>query len=418
MTSVQCSTGPAVVQPAAVEPDTQRASLPQVFQPDKPEARPPSVLNSHEVDAIGYPRAITPVVAQSTSSSTTMGAEVTSSTLTSQDALSRANCRVLTCFMLSFFTLLFSSLLLGLSWAVYFTAVPFGLLSLVTSIFALYHLSSQRAMSSGYCCTPLVGYSWIFGMNVVLLVFAVPTLGVCIGIALGLDGSTSMTYAVDRHLIATLGIAAAVATVVLTICAIVTTILLSGLHELCTENLQGFLSTLPVAPPSVLTSHEADARANFKRVPCFLLHVCTLIFSLVLLGFSWKVFFATIPLGFVALVTSSLGVYHFSSLGDLSNECCCVPQSAYSWIFAMNVVLLVFAVPTLVGGAVLIPLTLIFNESGSYVEPAFIIALLSCFVVTFAIVICSIVGMILLSGLRRIYNENLRSRSNFRVLVR
>jgi hypothetical protein len=182
-----------------------------------------------------------------------------------------------------------------------------------------------------------------------------------------------------------------------------------------------FTSIVPGAavPPSVLNSHEADARANSERVPCFLLHLFMLLFSLVLFGLSWVVIFATMPLGLVALVTCIFAMYHFSSLRDMSVGCCCTPLGAYSWIFGMNVVLLVFAVPTL---GVCIWITVIWSSINDddyreYAYTIFFALSLTASVTTFATLVCSILAMIKLSALQRICTENWRPQPNFRVLL-
>jgi hypothetical protein len=158
-------------------------------------------------------------------------------------------------------------------------------------------------------------------------------------------------------------------------------------------------------PSSVLKSHEADANANSERVPCFLLHLYMLIFSLPLIGFSWFMLFLPAPLGLVSLVTSTFGMYHLSSLRDMSVGCCCTPLGAYSWIFGMNVVLLVFAVPTL-GGCIWMCIFWI----GGWIP--FILTATIC---AAAIIITAILALLQLSRLQRFCRGNMRPLALLRV---
>jgi hypothetical protein len=351
------------------------------------------------------------------------------SVLVSHVADARANSKWLPCFVLHVCTLLFSFVLLGLCWTVFYSTIPLGLVSLATSTFAMYHLWSLRDMSTGCCCTPLGAYSWIFGMNVVVSALAVPTVGSCVFIALFQKG-----YNHDRLLGSILGLTSAVAAAVTVICSIVAMILLSALQEICTVNLCPQVSIgmgVPAnfgglvypqvtpateqgveVPPSVLISHVADARANSKRLPCFVLHVCTLLFSLILLGLCWTVFYFTIPCGLVSLATSIFAMYHLWSLRDMSTGCCCTPLGAYSWIFGMDVVLLIFAVPTLG-----VCLWITSWGSGDADYGYWTIVGVTSAVFTYFIIVCTIVVLLLISDLRRICAENSRPQSNFPVVV-
>jgi hypothetical protein len=169
-------------------------------------------------------------------------------------------------------------------------------------------------------------------------------------------------------------------------------------------------TTGAVVPQSVLISPEADASANGKRVPCLVLHVFTLFFSLLLFGVSGIVMLLTIPLALASLVTSIFAIYHLSSLTDMSVGCCCTPLKAYSWIFGMNVVQLVLAVPTT--GACLWRNFSAGDTAGFYAVLMFVGALVS-----FVTIIFSIVAMILLSGLQQICRDGLRLPPHFRTVL-
>jgi hypothetical protein len=166
-----------------------------------------------------------------------------------------------------------------------------------------------------------------------------------------------------------------------------------------------------VAPP-MLNSHEADARANSERVPCFWAHVLMLCFSQPLLGLGWIVTFASVPLALVSLVTSVFAVLHLSSLREVSIGCCCSPLNPYAWIFRMNILVLVFAVPTL-GACIWITVQL--DQHVYSGHPAFLALSVTTIVSALATIICAILALIKLSTLQRICMENSRSESNCRL---
>jgi hypothetical protein len=173
------------------------------------------------------------------------------------------------------------------------------------------------------------------------------------------------------------------------------------------------LSIVPGAavPPSVLNSHEADAKANSERIICFLLHLVMLFFTLPLLGLSLVVNYATLPLGLVSLVTCVVALSRVSSLRGVPSGCCCTstPLGAYSWISGMHAVLLLVAMPAL---GVCIWIT---AQWASLHDSAYTLAItlsLTAAVATFATIVCSILAMIKLSALQRICTENWRLPSN------
>jgi hypothetical protein len=373
----------------------------------------------------------------------------TPSVLNSHEADARANYERLFCLRLHILMLLFSLLLIGLTFTTNSVSVPLGLLALGTSVLALLRLSSLRGMSVGCCCSPIGASRCIFGMNVALLVGAVLTLGLCIWQAVN-DDSYSYTYRRRFHL----SITAAITTFATIVCSILAMIKLSALQRICMENVRP-QSIYPVfcaapssaykfvspddgsesiqstpfgaaaVPHSVLVSHEADARANSVRILCFRFHILMLVFSLVLVGvslveillveFLLAILFS-LPSGLVAVGTSVFAVFHLSSLRDMSVGCCCTPLGAYSWIFGMNVWLLVFAVPSLMYSI----WTAAEFSSSSYEKtisrPDLFGLSLTAAVTTFGIIVCSGLAMKKLSTLQRLCTENLRRQGNFSVV--
>jgi hypothetical protein len=173
-----------------------------------------------------------------------------------------------------------------------------------------------------------------------------------------------------------------------------------------------FTSIVPGAavPPSVLNSHEADARANSERARCFWAHVLMSIFSILLIGVGGYYRPSTLPSALVALGTSMFALPLLWSLRRMANGCSCVPLEPQACIFGLNIVLMVFAVPTL--GFYIWSTA----ESASFGHSTLLALSLTAALATLAIISCSILAMVKLSALQRICTENLRAPLNLPII--
>jgi hypothetical protein len=151
-----------------------------------------------------------------------------------------------------------------------------------------------------------------------------------------------------------------------------------------------FTNIVPGAavPPSVLNSHEADARGNSERVRCFWAHVPMPFFSILIIGVGVYQRFSTLPLALVALGTSTFALSRLWSLRHMASGCCCLPLGPYSCIFGLNIAVMVFAVPTL---GVCLWFT---GRRANFGDSELLAYSLTAAFATFAIIVCSILALL------------------------